>query len=47
MKIKPDVYPVLIIVVLVLFTILGMALGFVPSHSGEEHNMFWQTAHLI
>lgn len=46
MKIKPDVYPVLIILTLVLFTILGMALGFVPSHSGQEHNMLGQAAFL-
>jgi hypothetical protein len=39
MKIKPDLYPVIIILTLVIFTILGMALGFVPTHHREEHNM--------
>jgi len=39
MKINPDHYPVIIILALVLFTILGLALGFVPSHNGEEHNL--------
>ena len=28
---------------LVLFTILGMALGFVPTHLREEHNMILRT----
>ena len=37
MKIKPDHYPVIIITTLVLFTILGFVLGFLPGHSsGEE-----------
>ncbi|MCD6423945.1 MAG: hypothetical protein J7L35_00425 [Anaerolineales bacterium] len=39
MKINPDHYPVIIILALVLFTILGLALGFLPSRSGEEHNL--------
>lgn len=39
MKIHPDHYPVIIILVLVLFTILGLALGFVPTHDGEKHNL--------
>lgn len=39
MKINPDHYPVIIILALVLFTILGMAFGFVPSRNGEEHNL--------
>ncbi len=39
MKINPDQYPVIIIVALVIFTILGLALGFRPSHSGAEHNL--------
>ena len=39
MKISPDHYPVMIILALVLFTILGLALGFTPSHNGEEHNL--------
>ena len=39
MKINPDHYPVIIILALVLFTILGLALGFTPSHSGEELNL--------
>jgi len=39
MKINPDHYPVIIILVLVLFTILGLALGFVPPHSGGKHNL--------
>lgn len=36
MKIKPDQYPVIIITTLVLFTILGFVLGFLPSHSGGD-----------
>ena len=39
MKIDPDHYPVIIILALVLFTILGLALGFVPSRNTEEHNL--------
>lgn len=39
MKINPDHYPVIIILALVLFTILGMALGFLPSHGDQEHNL--------
>ena len=40
MKIKPDLYPVIIITTLVLFTILGFALGFLPGHSSsEEHGL--------
>ena len=39
MKINPDHYPVIIILALVLFTILGLALGFTPSRNGEEHNL--------
>jgi hypothetical protein len=39
MKINPDHYPVIIILALVLFTILGLALGFVPSRHGEENNL--------
>ncbi len=39
MKINPDHYPVIIILALVLCTILGLALGFLPSHNGEEHNL--------
>jgi len=39
MKINPDHYPVIIILALVLFTILGLALGFLPSRSSEEHNL--------
>ena len=39
MKINPDHYPVIIILALVLFTILGLALGFLPSRSGEGHNL--------
>jgi len=39
MKINPDHYPVIIILTLVLFTILGLALGFVPSHNEEKHNL--------
>lgn len=39
MKINPDHYPAIIILALVLFTILGLALGFLPSHNGEEHNL--------
>ncbi len=41
MKIKPDQYPVIIITTLVLFTILGFVLGFLPGHSsGEEPVLF-------
>jgi len=36
MKIKPDQYPVIIITTLVLFTILGLALGFRPGHSSSN-----------
>ncbi|NOQ95831.1 MAG: hypothetical protein GQ555_04355 [Desulfobacterales bacterium] len=40
MKIKPDHYPVIIITTLVLFTILGFVLGFLPGHSSrEEHGL--------
>jgi len=39
MKINPDHYPVIIIVALVLFTILGLALGFLPGHGDEERNL--------
>lgn len=40
MKIKPDQYPVIIITTLVLFTILGLALGFRPNHSsGKRHGL--------
>lgn len=39
MKINPDHYPMIIILALVLFTILGLALGFLPSHNGNEHNL--------
>ncbi len=40
MKIKPDHYPVIIITTLVLFTLLGFVLGFVPSRGGsEEHGL--------
>jgi len=38
MKIKPDQYPVIIITTLVLFTILGLVLGFRPGHSSGEEN---------
>ncbi len=38
MKIKPDQYPVIIITTLVLFTILGLALGFRPGHSSSEES---------
>jgi hypothetical protein len=43
MKINPDHYPVIIILALVLFTILGLALGFLPSHDGQEHNLILST----
>ena len=39
MKINSDHYPVIIILTLVLFTILGLALGYRPGHSGAEHNL--------
>ena len=41
MKINPDHYPVIIILALVIFTILGLALGFLPSHNGEEQNLLF------
>ena len=39
MKINPDQYPIILILALVLFTILGLALGFRPAHSGGEQNL--------
>lgn len=39
MKINPDQYPIFVIVALVVFTILGLALGFRPTHGGGEHNL--------
>ena len=39
MKINPDYYPVIIIAALVLFSILGLALGFLPSHNNGEQNL--------
>ena len=37
MKIESHLYPVIIITTLVLFTILGFVLGFLPSHNnGDE-----------
>ncbi|MCJ7715303.1 MAG: hypothetical protein MUO54_02115 [Anaerolineales bacterium] len=41
MRIKPDIYPVIIISVLAIFTILGFVLGFLPGHdSGDrEHGI--------
>ena len=39
MKIKPDQYPIIIIAALVLFTMLGLALGFRPSHNSGEHGL--------
>ena len=36
MKIKSHLYPVIIITALVLFTILGFVLGFLPGHSSSE-----------
>jgi len=39
MIIKPDQYPLIIIITMVLFTILGLALGFRPGHGGGEHNL--------
>jgi hypothetical protein len=44
MKINPDHYPVIIILALVLFTILGLALGFLPSHNGDELNLMLATS---
>ena len=32
MKINPEHFPIIIITTLVLFTILGIALGFTPAH---------------
>lgn len=34
MKIRPEQYPVMIITALVLFTLLGLVLGFRPNHGG-------------
>ena len=34
MKIRPGQYPVIIITALVLFTLLGLVLGFRPDHGG-------------
>ena len=37
MKIESHLYPVIIITTLVLFTLLGFVLGFLPSHNnGDE-----------
>lgn len=37
MKIESNLYPVIIITTLILFTILGFALGFLPEHnSGDD-----------
>ena len=41
MKIKSHLYPVIIITTLVLFTLLGFVLGFLPGHrSSEEYGLF-------
>jgi hypothetical protein len=47
MKINPDHYPVIIILSLVLFTILGLAFGFVPSHDSGKHNLIQSLIHLV
>ena len=47
MKIKPDQYPVIIILTLVLFTILGLVLGFVPSHDSGKHNLIQSLNHFV
>lgn len=47
MKINPDQYPVIIILALVLFTILGLVLGFVPSHDSGKHNLILSLIHLV
>jgi len=39
MKINPDYYPIILILALVLFTILGLALGFLPAHGEGKHNL--------
>ncbi len=36
MKIESHLYPVIIITTLVLFTILGFVLGFLPEHNGGD-----------
>lgn len=36
MKIDKHQYPVIIITALVIFTVLGIVLGFKPSHRGEN-----------
>jgi len=43
MKIKPDQYPLIIIATLVIFTVLGLALGFVPGRGGSEGHGFTPT----
>ncbi len=45
MEIETNHYPVIIITALVLFTILGIALGFVPSRNGGEHNLIGSLIH--
>jgi hypothetical protein len=39
MRVNPEQYPYLLIMALVGFTILGLALGFRPSHQSGEHNL--------
>ncbi len=38
MKIESHLYPVIIITTLVLFAILGFALGFLPEHNSGDEN---------
>ena len=46
MNVNPDHYPVIIILVLVLFTILGLVLGIMPSHNSEKHNLIQSMIHI-
>ncbi|MDZ7843222.1 MAG: hypothetical protein U5K99_00230 [Anaerolineales bacterium] len=38
MEIKPRYYPSIILTTLILFTALGLILGFRPGHRGQELN---------
>lgn len=38
MEIKPRYYPAIILTTLILFTALGLILGFRPGHRGQELN---------
>jgi len=48
MKIDKYQFPVIIIAALVIFTILGLALGFRPEHGGgSEHNLLIPSLYLL